>query len=451
MKICLLFQEHCSDKPFLQCSTPTYLNTDLELGRILEHMADGDSTIHKSCEEALFCPLQSPEAIKHRQAVLQDAFQNPDAVRNLYKTVAGIDSIPAFFSSPARVLENFYAAVELLAAYTKTLLDLRNTAEKTLKNIQSAGFRHLLDTLRREMTDEYFSEVQKHLSELKNKDILFSAKLGGDLRIVDYTLRRMEKDSWLRWRLSPSYTVKSEERLYEFEDLRRRRGHAVSEAKNILLQAARFLQSFLATLQKELAFMSAALTWPINAQLGHAGLHPPCCRDSYERSWRGLYDMSLAGHRLRRCRQCPGSRRQAPVSYHRGEPGRKIAFLRSIGQAQLMAQCGMPVGAESFTAPVRREVFTHFKKEEDAWMKSGKLDEELERMDIIAGRLQRGSLVLFNESFASTNEPEGSEICCQITRSLVENDVEVFAVTHLYTYASAFLGTAEHNFARRTP
>ena len=79
-------------------------------------------------------------------------------------------------------------------------------------------------------------------------------------------------------------------------------------------------------------------------------------------------------------------------------------------------------------------------------MKSGKLDEELERMDIIAGRLQRGSLVLFNESFASTNEPEGSEICCQITRSLVENDVEVFAVTHLYTYASAFLGDSGTQF-----
>ena len=56
MKICLLFQEHCSDKPFIQCSTPTYLNTDLELGRILEHMADGDSTIQKSCEEALLSP-----------------------------------------------------------------------------------------------------------------------------------------------------------------------------------------------------------------------------------------------------------------------------------------------------------------------------------------------------------------------------------------------------------
>lgn len=449
MKICLLFQEHCSDKPFIQCSTPTYLNTDLELGRILEHMADGDSTIHKSCEEALFCPLQSPEAIKHRQAVLQDAFQNPDAVRKLYKTVAGIDSIPAFFSSPARVLENFYAAVKLLAAYTKTLLDLRNTAEKTLKNVQSAGFRHLLDTLRREMTDEYFSEVQKHLSELKNKDILFSAKLGGDLRIVDYTLRRMEKDSWLRWRLSPSYTVKSEERLYEFEDLRRRRGHAVSEAKNILLQAARFLQSFLATLQKELAFYVGCLNL---ADKMHSLGMPVCIptllpHDSYERSWRGLYDMSLAlatgsavvGNAL----EAAGKRLYLITGANQGG---KSTFLRSIGQAQLMAQCGMPVGAESFTAPVRREVFTHFKKEEDAWMKSGKLDEELERMDIIAGRLQRGSLVLFNESFASTNEPEGSEICCQITRSLVENDVEVFAVTHLYTYASAFLGDSGTQF-----
>ena len=40
----------------------------------------------------------------------------------------------------------------------------------------------------------------------------------------------------------------------------------------------------------------------------------------------------------------------------------------------------MFVAAESFSAEVREGIFTHFRREEDATMESGKLDEELSRM-----------------------------------------------------------------------
>ena len=46
--------------------------------------------------------------------------------------------------------------------------------------------------------------------------------------------------------------------------------------------------------------------------------------------------------------------------------GGKSTFLRSIGLAQLMMQCGMFVPAESFRASVCHGIFTHFKREEDA-------------------------------------------------------------------------------------
>jgi DNA mismatch repair ATPase MutS len=108
----------------------------------------------------------------------------------------------------------------------------------------------------------------------------------------------------------------------------------------------------------------------------------------------------------------------------------------------------MPVGAESFTAPIRDGIFTHFKKEEDTRMKSGKLDEEMDRMSEIADRLRSGSLVIFNESFSSTNEREGSEIHRQISKALVENGVEVFSVSHLYSYSAAFKGDELTQFLR---
>jgi hypothetical protein len=42
-------------------------------------------------------------------------------------------------------------------------------------------------------------------------------------------------------------------------------------------------------------------------------------------------------------------------------------------------------------------------------MKSGKLDEELCRMSEIIDHVAPRSMILFNESFAATNEREGSE------------------------------------------
>jgi DNA mismatch repair ATPase MutS len=118
--------------------------------------------------------------------------------------------------------------------------------------------------------------------------------------------------------------------------------------------------------------------------------------------------------------------------------GGKSTFLRSIGLAQLMMQCGMFVPAESFCANVCDSLFTHYKREEDAAMKSGKLDEELGRMSDIVNRISSNSMLLFNESFAATNEREGSEIARQIVSALLEKRIKVFFVTHQYEFAHGF-------------
>jgi DNA mismatch repair ATPase MutS len=100
-------------------------------------------------------------------------------------------------------------------------------------------------------------------------------------------------------------------------------------------------------------------------------------------------------------------------------------------------QCGMFVAAESFSANVCDGIYTHYKREEDASMRSGKLDEELRRMSEIVERIQEHSLLLSNESFAATNEREGSEIARQIIAALLEKRVKIVFVTHLYTLAHA--------------
>src|SRR6266487_1354022 len=118
--------------------------------------------------------------------------------------------------------------------------------------------------------------------------------------------------------------------------------------------------------------------------------------------------------------------------------GGKSTFLRSIGLAQLMMQCGMFVPAESFSANLCNGLFTHYKREEDISMQSGKFDEELGRMSTIVDNITPNSMVLFNESFAATNEREGSEIARQIVDALLEKRIKVFYVTHLSEFARGF-------------
>ena len=56
-------------------------------------------------------------------------------------------------------------------------------------------------------------------------------------------------------------------------------------------------------------------------------------------------------------------------------------------------------------------------------------------MSNIVDALTPDSMLLFNESFAATNEREGSEIARQIVCALLETRIKIIFVTHLYEFA----------------
>jgi DNA mismatch repair ATPase MutS len=59
-------------------------------------------------------------------------------------------------------------------------------------------------------------------------------------------------------------------------------------------------------------------------------------------------------------------------------------------------------------------------------------------MSFIVDHVAPGSVLLLNESFASTNEREDSEIARQIVRALVDAGVKVLYVTHMFDLAHGF-------------
>lgn len=257
-------------------------------------------------------------------------------------------------------------------------------------------------------------------------------------------LRKTNYDNWdwikrLFSKKSPmhSYTLhpRDEAGARALGELRDRGLNLVANATG---QSADHIDSFFNVLRTELAFYIGCL----NLSEKLAGLGEPICFPSAvpaaERmhSFTGLYDTALV---LTMKKKVVGNAVNADeknlVVITGANQGGKSVFLRSIGLAQLMMQCGMFVSAESFRANICTNLFTHYKREEDSTMTSGKFDEELGRMSEIVDNITSNSLVLFNESFAATNEREGSEIAHQIVRALLEKGVKIFYVTHQYEFS----------------
>jgi DNA mismatch repair ATPase MutS len=208
-----------------------------------------------------------------------------------------------------------------------------------------------------------------------------------------------------------------------------------------LAKSAEHIGSLFRMLQTELAFyigclnlhqrlleLGAPFTFPSATELGSPRFS---CRD--------LYEVCLA---LTASKRPVGNDIDADgkslIIVTGANQGGKTTFLRSLGLAQLMTQSGMFAPAASLEVNIVDGVFTHFKHEEDATMRSGKFDEELSRMNDIVNIVTPHALILFNESFAATNEREGSEIARQITSALVEKSDKVVFVSHKYDFAHGF-------------
>jgi MutS domain V len=441
---------------------------DLGLDTLFGAMSRGDEFVFEVARHGILTSLHDVEAITYRQRILEDCQRQAAVVREMYdiavEAVLGSKKIyrGVFSRSPDSILR---WATEALQMFMGHLERLRRIADEHAASFRSDGFTTLFATLVRELGDDYFQAVAGHLSQLRFRGgVLVSAELGQGGKGIRYVLRRpiQRKESWIS-RLSgngpPSYTLRIADRDESgFRTLSDLRNRGINIAANALAQSTDHILSFFTMLRRELGFYVGCLNVSdvLAAKAEPLCFPVPLAPGAPLLSFRGLYDVALS---LRADERVVGNDisadGQALVVITGANQGGKSTFLRSVGLAQLMMQCGMFVAAESFSAAVCERLFTHYRREEDAEMESGKLDEELSRMNDIAGQVTPGSIVLFNESFAATNEREGSEIARQIVRALVESGVRVFLVTHFYDLAYSLFaqasGTALFLRAERAP
>ncbi|MCA1959305.1 MAG: hypothetical protein LDL33_00815 [Desulfomonile sp.] len=427
------------------------LTQDLELNTLFNTMAAGDNFLFQVAQKAVLLSLSDLDTIVYRQDILKDCLKNRPLVREMYQIpIEAMEKkrrhwMGIFTRYPAGILGN---AREMLELFVELLRKLRSIADEHSDKFESEGFATLFAMIKKELDDEYLSVVDSHLKELKFRDgILISAELGIGNEGTDYVLRKPQGKNrgWVGRIFGPRrpvYTFRiADQDESGFRAVAELRDRGVNVAANALAQSAEHIDGFFAMLRTELAFYIGCLNLSEQlAEMGEPIAFPVAVAPSERKhSFEELYDVCLA---LAMKRKVVGNDVSADgkdlVMITGANQGGKSTFLRSIGVSQLMMQCGMFVPAGSFRANVCDRLFTHYKREEDATMKSGKLDEELGRMSAIVDELKPNSLVLFNESFAATNEREGSEIARQITRALLEKRIKIFFVTHLYDFAHSF-------------
>jgi len=443
-------QRQKKPRPLAPTGNDAVLTQDLELGTLWNAMAAGDEFLFETAKRAILSGLTDPDAIVYRQQVLADCIEHPEVIRQLYqlavealeneRTTGGLFALV----SPDQILSRSVRVLELQAG---VLRRLRQIAVQQAADFRSEGFTRFFAMLAEELAEDYLQAVEQHLRELEFKrGVVESAELAKGFKGRRYIIRTPREQSWTE-RLpfgnraeSYSFTIPPRDEN-GFKSLEQIRGRGINRVADSVAQSADHVKSFFAMLRLELAFYLGCLN--LHDKLAGKG-EPVCFPEPLAASQltltaQGIYDVCLTLHLQNRViGNDVNADGKSLVMITGANQGGKSTLLRSLGLAHLMMQAGMFTGAQSFRADVCNGVFTHYKREEDATMERGKLDEELSRMSTIAGQITRHSILLCNESFASTNEREGSEIARQIVRAMLRKQIKVFFVTHMYDLAHSF-------------
>ncbi|WP_067890211.1 MutS-related protein [Nocardia vaccinii] len=400
-----------------------------------------DPAIAEAVRAVLSASITDPEVIRYRHAVLADCCAHPSAVRELYRTATEATRVRRWKVGPRhRPNGKLLLALEPLRELLGCLRELRAACARHAASFESAGFADLAATVATELDERYLASVEQELAALDFENGLhFTAGLGPGNKTAGIRLhppirrRRFGLDR----RTGRAFEAIDDPET-ESDPVVQLQNPALQIIADVVGDAADQVQDFFARLRTQLAFYLGCVNLRRRLIRDRVPICLPTVHPAGAPRLRGtgLRDigMCLAGGRAVVGNDLDADGRSLIIVTGANNGG-KSTLLRAVGAAQLMAHAGMFVAAESFETGLHGGIFTHFAADEDRTMSHGKLVEELVRMSELVDRMSPDSLLLCNESFASTGARDAEQIAEPLLNALLDTGVRIVFVTHLTEFA----------------
>jgi DNA mismatch repair ATPase MutS len=427
---------------------------DLNLDVIFKAMSNGNNFVYKTCREVILNSLTNKDLILYRQNILKDCIENKFTVFDIYNILDKaikvskkyIEYTKPHYTKVITMSNKVENAIGLIKVYCDSFSEIKEKFDKTKKSFVSDGMKVLCNDLDEFLTDEFFENCNYHINYLSNASektfMMVSSKVGKGMKGTDYKLNKIAKVDKIK-NISGLFNLKKENIIQlNSVNLMNNANEIVdgmfTHVLRVLNHSIKFIQEFLENLKFEFAFYKGAIN--LYEKMSRKSFHltfpkPEESKDTVL-EFEKLYDLSLGIDKdiLPVDNSLKESKKNLFIVTGANQGG-KSTYLRSIGISQILMQVGLFVAAKNYTSNLSGAMFTHFTKKEDIKMNSGRLDEELLRINNIVNSLNKNSMILMNESFATTTERESTIIAKDIILPLIEHDIKIIYVTHLFEFA----------------
>lgn len=433
----------------------------------------GDPYLGQAVKRVMAVPLKTAEEIRYRQDILKDCFTKQGMVDELYRLSTRVlsewDRLGRKNNAAGEVgtKGKLITDIKVFKLLVDGMRDVKKTVLLNRAGLESEGWQGLCERLENEFSDErqtnlyifldsmsFYSDIYEN--ERKRNEYLvripkmrLECGLSNGLKVGDFRIDSLESKA-IEYDRQFGMGNKIADRITSLAPgvISLRNDQALKEdAEKLEFAVVSYVYSFCTDLVADFGSFFDQLHFQMGFYLGAINIKSQMVRFNidycypetdeenrlrYEELRELILSFSLNGRTVANTGRLDDKQL---VIITGANQGGKSTFLRSLGVAQVMMQCGLIVAAKRYRSPIQTSIYTHFTRREDSAMNSGRLDEELRRMDRIVNGLTKGSLVLLNESFATTTEKDGSAIAYGIVKALKEAGVKVYTVTHLLSFA----------------
>ena len=409
-------------------------------------------------EEFLYELRQDVATIRYRQSILADLLASEELCKVLREVRPMLRELAYFRTTRKEQSAPLQQAVWRLGELETYVSCLQRLADAAvLPDLKSKGMQALLAFVQRRRADPVYRRLVQELPALRGglkrrASVSIGINLDDQLRPAEATLLAVHDEKFAERPLlsrifgaaTPYQPVASIKRVAAMGsllgDLDRILGAVARPLAKALGQYVRLRVQDLLLLEREIAFYLGAAR--LFTALRARGL--PVCRPRLATAGgrhlqvTGLYNVNHAlGGGEEQARTIVGNDLDMDGSGHilvltGPNQGGKTTFTRAVGLLQVLAQAGLYAPASSATVSPADVVETHFPVDEPGHAEGGRLAEEARRLASIFTGASEHSLILMNESLASTSPSESLYLAEDVVRGLRLLGARAVFATHLH-------------------